>query len=209
MSIHRFVRLSFLALACNGAALLSLSGCGGGPKAYPVEGTVKYKDGTPMTAGGLIIFNPMDTQVKVTAQGEIKEDGTLQAGHLCRDGWRAGGEVSRVDCAAAVGEPESPACRLAADQRQVFECGQIGSGIHRNGDWQESICDCRGEIGRSEIEVYGIVVVAGGEVAEHCGIDRNGKRTHRSVAECELADAGMVAAELPDVGGCRSAGDRE
>ncbi len=80
MSIHRFVSLSSIALVGSCAAMLALAGCGSGPKAYPVEGTVKYKDGTPMTAGGLIIFNPMDTQVKVTAQGEIKEDGTFKLG---------------------------------------------------------------------------------------------------------------------------------
>ena len=69
-----------VASICAGAMILPFAGCGRGPRTYPVEGTVKYKDGTPMTAGGLIIFNPMDPEMKVTAQGEIRADGTFKLG---------------------------------------------------------------------------------------------------------------------------------
>ncbi len=62
-----------------------LAGCGGGPRKYPVKGTVKYKDGTPMAAGGIIIFSSADPGVKVTAQGEILADGTFKVGTTAAD----------------------------------------------------------------------------------------------------------------------------
>jgi hypothetical protein len=61
-------------------AALVAAGCGGGPNApYPVRGTV-FLDGEPATelAGGTVMFNSIE--LKKSAHGEIKADGTYALG---------------------------------------------------------------------------------------------------------------------------------
>jgi hypothetical protein len=69
---HR--KLWFLA-----AALLGIVGCGG-PTLYQVQGTVIYKDDSDVSvlANGLVIFDPVDSEVKASARGEIKPDGSFR-----------------------------------------------------------------------------------------------------------------------------------
>src|SRR5262245_26651334 len=55
-------------------ALLVTTGCGRGK--YPVEGKVVYKDGTPCT-GGMIIFEPLDNEVKTSSRRHIQKDGSF------------------------------------------------------------------------------------------------------------------------------------
>jgi hypothetical protein len=58
-------------------ALAGVAGCGSGLKLYPVHGKVVYPDGSPMK-GGAVIFEPVDSSVKVSARGYIdNEDGTF------------------------------------------------------------------------------------------------------------------------------------
>jgi hypothetical protein len=65
--------------------LAGSSGCGG-KHVYPVEGQVVFKDGTPL-AGGWVVFEPMDPEVKASASGDIRSDGTFRlATHKNADG---------------------------------------------------------------------------------------------------------------------------
>jgi hypothetical protein len=58
--------------------LLTVIGCGG-RKLYPVEGKVVFKDGSPLM-GGMVIFEPVDKEIKMGARGEIQFDGHFQLG---------------------------------------------------------------------------------------------------------------------------------
>ena len=69
------------ALVCM--VLFGASGCGS-ETFFPVSGNVTYKDGKPVTAG-LVIFEPVGQ--KVSARGEIQDDGSFQLGtHRDDDG---------------------------------------------------------------------------------------------------------------------------
>ncbi|HXG09456.1 MAG TPA: hypothetical protein VNK04_06675 [Gemmataceae bacterium] len=58
------------------------TGCGGGPKTYPVKGKVVYPDGTPLT-GGIVEFEALASEVgQVNARGTIREDGTFEVSTL-------------------------------------------------------------------------------------------------------------------------------
>lgn len=70
------VRVSWLVFI---GVLFTLVGCGG-LKTNPVEGVITYQDGTPMPGGGQITFTPVDPDVKISARGIIKEDGTYKMG---------------------------------------------------------------------------------------------------------------------------------
>lgn len=61
------------------AALLGAAGCGG-PTLYQVKGTVVYKDDEDVAvlARGLVLFEPVDANVKVSVRGEIQPDGSFQ-----------------------------------------------------------------------------------------------------------------------------------
>jgi hypothetical protein len=72
------------------AALLLAAGCGG-PRYYPVEGTVVYDDGTPAAelAGGEVSLESVAD--KKNAAGEIRKDGSFRIrAPLGRDGVPAG-----------------------------------------------------------------------------------------------------------------------
>lgn len=63
---------------CTLLALVFAVGCGGsggGKTTYPVSGTVKFADGSPLTAGE-INFVSKDT----TARGKIQSDGSFKLG---------------------------------------------------------------------------------------------------------------------------------
>ena len=56
---------------------LPLAGCSSGDmETYPVRGTVKYQDGSPLTGGEIVFSQPG----KARADGVIKEDGTFELG---------------------------------------------------------------------------------------------------------------------------------
>src|SRR5262249_40911904 len=55
---------------------LSLVGCGGS-NLYPAQGKVTFKDGTPLTAGG-VVFESGTPGAKAGARGDIQPDGTFQ-----------------------------------------------------------------------------------------------------------------------------------
>jgi len=63
------------ALVLVTAALLSGAGCG--KSVYPVRGTVRFKDGTPLKVGR-VIADSGDPQVG--SWGYIREDGTFELG---------------------------------------------------------------------------------------------------------------------------------
>jgi hypothetical protein len=69
--------------------LLGLTGCGG-KRLYPVEGVVKYDDGSPATAfaGGTVSLESVAD--RSNASGTIRPDGTFQV----RDPLGAGGVVA-------------------------------------------------------------------------------------------------------------------
>ena len=60
-------------------AIVCASGCGAGqPLTFPVTGRVEYSDGQPLTTGGVVLFESLDTEnTPVTARGAIREDGTF------------------------------------------------------------------------------------------------------------------------------------
>lgn len=56
-----------------------LTGCSDKPKTYPVTGTVKFADGTPLVGGTVEFRNITDDIAKqVNARGEIGPDGKYQ-----------------------------------------------------------------------------------------------------------------------------------
>ena len=58
------------------AVLAAASGCGG-PKVYPVRGTITF-EGKPMKGGGAIAFMPLQQQEGKAPGGEIGEDGSYE-----------------------------------------------------------------------------------------------------------------------------------
>lgn len=85
------------------AAALVAAGCGGGPNTpYPVRGTV-FLDGEPATdlAGGTVVFTSIE--LKKTAHGEIKPDGTYALGGV---GANDGAIPGKYD--VTVSPPETP-----------------------------------------------------------------------------------------------------
>jgi len=60
-----------------GAALLLLGAAGCGERLYPVSGKVTLEDGKPLTKG-LVIFEALEGEKKVTARGDIQADGTYR-----------------------------------------------------------------------------------------------------------------------------------
>jgi hypothetical protein len=78
--VNRACPLSPRRLWITGAALIlmAVAGCGGGGT-YPVQGKVTYKDGTPVTAG-TVVFEPASGDLKASARGDIKPDGTFRLG---------------------------------------------------------------------------------------------------------------------------------
>jgi hypothetical protein len=60
-------------------ALLLVGSAGCGTKYYPVRGKVTYADGTPVTEG-LVVFESKDSEMPITARGEIQADGSYQLG---------------------------------------------------------------------------------------------------------------------------------
>jgi hypothetical protein len=67
------------ALAATLLLTLAVAGCGGGggKRLYPVEGTVKYEDGSPAVelAGGTVSLESVEDLSN--AAGEIQKDGTF------------------------------------------------------------------------------------------------------------------------------------
>lgn len=57
---------------------VSLAGCGGGNRPYPVHGTITYEDGQPARelAGGSVTFN--SEELRKSATGAIQEDGSYR-----------------------------------------------------------------------------------------------------------------------------------
>ncbi len=76
-------------------AVYCFGGCGDRPKVlpatYPVHGTVKYKDGKPVT-GGLVQFRPA-TDTRATTTGLIQADGSYSL-VTRRDGLAAPGAIA-------------------------------------------------------------------------------------------------------------------
>lgn len=61
-----------LALICQ----LFLVGCGSGkPATYPVPGSIKFEDGSPVTFGIVEFFHP---ELELSARGKIQPDGTFR-----------------------------------------------------------------------------------------------------------------------------------
>jgi hypothetical protein len=59
--------------------LLAAAGCGGTPT-YPVEGKLVYKDGTPVTGGGQVLFQAADPNTKGNPRGNLQDDGSFRMG---------------------------------------------------------------------------------------------------------------------------------
>jgi hypothetical protein len=57
--------------------LIGAAGCGNG--LHPVRGKVTFDDGKPL-ARGIVVFESKEAERKVTARGEIQEDGTYELG---------------------------------------------------------------------------------------------------------------------------------
>src|SRR5436309_2986881 len=64
--------------ALTAGLLLAAAGCSGGPRLYPVEGTVTYEDGTPAVglAKGTVSLESVED--RSNASGEIRPDGTFR-----------------------------------------------------------------------------------------------------------------------------------
>ena len=68
-------RIRFTLWSVLAACLLVNAGCGKGT--YPVQGMVRFEDGKPATelAGGFVNFQAVDQEI--SAQGDIKPDGSF------------------------------------------------------------------------------------------------------------------------------------
>jgi hypothetical protein len=78
MSYIGFIRSRCIGVALTLIIVTVASGCGG-QKLYPVEGRVIFPDGTPL-AGGLVVFEPIESTTNVSARGQIQADGTFRLG---------------------------------------------------------------------------------------------------------------------------------
>jgi hypothetical protein len=67
----------FRRLVPIGLLLFVAGGCGGGPQ--PVRGKVTLEDGTPVSKG-MVVFESMAGDAKITARGDIQADGTFKLG---------------------------------------------------------------------------------------------------------------------------------
>jgi hypothetical protein len=56
--------------------LLAVGGCG--TPLYPVRGTVTFEDGTPVSSGGMVIFEKEEGNRIVMARGAIQANGSYQ-----------------------------------------------------------------------------------------------------------------------------------
>jgi len=70
---------TFFRLAALFATLSLATGCNNRPATYPVTGTVKFEDGTPLV-GGTVEFRNVTTDIakQINARGEIGPDGQYQ-----------------------------------------------------------------------------------------------------------------------------------
>jgi hypothetical protein len=60
-----------------GLLLMLAAGCGSGPQ--PVRGKVTLDDGSPVTKG-MVVFESLGGDPKITARGDIQPDGSFQLG---------------------------------------------------------------------------------------------------------------------------------
>ncbi len=68
-------RYCFIALAAS----ILFFGCDRGPRTYPVTGKVVFDDGRPLTSGGVVLSECLDTVGAGTnARGAIDEEGLFQ-----------------------------------------------------------------------------------------------------------------------------------
>lgn len=66
-------RVSLALWVCMGL----VAGCARHPATYPVEGHVKYPDGTPLKGGLITFLSQNDPKKPLNARGTIKDDGTF------------------------------------------------------------------------------------------------------------------------------------
>lgn len=60
------------------ALWIAVVGCGTGkPETYPVPGSIRFEDGTPVSFGMVEFFHP---ELQLSARGKIQPDGTFQIG---------------------------------------------------------------------------------------------------------------------------------
>lgn len=61
------------------AAIAFAAGCNRGPQTYPVNGTVIFEDGSPLTTGGVVFTELIAAEGGgMNARGAIDSDGTFQ-----------------------------------------------------------------------------------------------------------------------------------
>src|SRR5262249_8338152 len=96
------------------SVVLSVSGCGGADKAYPVRGTVVYEDETPAKelAGGMVTFTDSEPG-RGSAIGGIRDDGTYRLSFRAKEDGALPGEY-RVSISPAQQEEVGDAPRRAA-----------------------------------------------------------------------------------------------
>ena len=79
-SSKRMSKLCALVLVAATAAVVC--GCGGGDlPTYPVSGKVVFEDGQPLTTGGVVLCESVDTRSEgmgINSRGKINEDGTYE-----------------------------------------------------------------------------------------------------------------------------------
>jgi hypothetical protein len=118
---HPWTGLSGLLLTA-----LVVTGCGG-DRTYPVEGKVLFKDGAPAKelAGYTVDFELASAEKKISATGEVREDGTFTVGTFKGDDGAVVGK-HRVALSPPLATDDRPMPRAAiADRYRDFKKSRL------------------------------------------------------------------------------------
>jgi hypothetical protein len=113
----RTLRIGWLSAAFL-ALVVATSGCGGGPKLYPVKGRVTLKDGTPVKYGHVILHadTSKGNATKEVSQGTIRDgDYTIMTG--AREGAPPGAYRVSIEAAAEVDDNNPYFTKWFADEK--------------------------------------------------------------------------------------------
>src|SRR5579871_979090 len=97
--------MRFVTTTLGFALSFALVGCGGGPAIHPVEGTVRFKDGTP-AVGCTVEFRSGDGATATNASGDVGADGKYKLTTFV-EGKPRDGAVAGPNRVIVVGPPSS------------------------------------------------------------------------------------------------------
>jgi hypothetical protein len=118
-------------------SLCVMGGCSKGPRTYPVEGRVTFRDGKPLT-GGTVEFQPVgELKGQISARGYIATDGTYHMSTFEQaDGVMEGKHRVLVISPFPPGpiDPTKPPKPLIHDRFQHYDTSGLEFDVNPSGD---------------------------------------------------------------------------